>query len=145
MFTFCVSERPTKPDSSTARSRCPRACVLVARRQKSGAASAIVSGGLPHRAPVCAQGPRNGPWMTRCAGFHRQVVEPVHFAPYRQPPADCRRGMAFGQAGQIGADDRRRGAPGRSHARRTVAKMRPAWPGTDRNGTAQQAGRPGTG
>ena len=38
----------------------------------------------------------------------RQVVEPVHFSQCRQPPSDRGGRMAVGQAGEVGADGRRR-------------------------------------
>jgi hypothetical protein len=42
-------------------------------------------------------------------GVPGQVVEAVRLADRRQAPADRRGGVAFGQAGQVGADRRRRG------------------------------------
>ena len=71
----------------------------------------------------------SGPWMSRCAGVPGQVVEAVRLADRRQAPADRRRGMAFGQAGEVGADRRRRGRHrGEVFFRAPGGVMRPVGP-----------------
>ena len=74
------------------------------RSMASDSAAALRTG-----RPCVRSSPCSGPWMSRCAGVPRQVVEAVHFADRRQPAADGGRRMAFRQAGEIGADCRWRG------------------------------------
>ena len=82
-------------------------------------------GGLLRRTGMTAQRALQRTLDIAVRRVPRQVVEPVHFSQCRQAPADGGRGVAVGQAGEVGADGRRcrwdcdkpvRGAP--------VGKMR---------------------
>ena len=116
---------PVKPNSSSARSRRPRALrsqvaqQLAQHRQRQ-------RGGFLHRPAVRAQHALQRALDVAMRRVPRQIVEPVHFSQRRQPAADGGRRVAVGQAGEVGPDGRRRGRHGDKAVRGApLGKMRP--------------------
>jgi hypothetical protein len=94
---------PTKPNSSSAGSRRPRALSsqLAQHRQ-------CQRGGFLRRTGMGAQRALQRALDVAMRRVPREIVEPVHFSQCRQPASDGGGGMAIGEAGQVGTDDRRR-------------------------------------
>ena len=116
---------PAKPNSSSARSRRPR---LLWSQVASSWRSMASDSAAAWRAgrPWLRSSPCSGPWMSRWPGFHGRSLKRCILPNRRQPPADGAGGVAFGQAGEIGADGGRRGGHRDKTVRRAPGgKMRP--------------------
>src|SRR5271166_4538125 len=93
---------PAKPNSKSARSRRPRAC--IAGGQQAAQHRERQRGGLVRRPSVLSQQAAQRFLDVTMRRVPRQVVEAAHLADRRQAPANGRRRVALGEAGEIRAD-----------------------------------------